>query len=365
MNEMRSFPGQDKRHDIEQRTDAGTQKLPSVAIVILNWNGIHFLEKFLPSVSASLYSNKKIVVVDNASTDDSVLFLRNVFPEVEIIQHSNNEGFAKGYNAALTMLSSDYYILLNSDVEVQPDWIMPVIELMENDLTIGACQPKIIAYNNKRSFEYAGACGGWMDNFGYPFARGRVFDTLEDDNGKYDIAAPCFWASGAALFVRSSVYHESGGLDEYFFAHQEEIDFCWRIQLSGYKIYVQPRSVVYHVGGGTLPMGSSRKVFLNFRNNLIMLSKNLPFIVALWKIPFRIILDIIAAWESIFTGDINFSLSIAKAHVYFIKWFLFDRSDSVFATTKNNKVYGWYSGSVVYQYFIKKKRTFSEIVGNK
>jgi GT2 family glycosyltransferase len=358
MNEMR-------RNDVEQGTNAGIQKIPSLAIVILNWNGRAFLEKFLPSVVASLYDNKRVVVVDNASTDDSVLFLQQHFPYVEIIQHKSNEGFAKGYNAALTQLSDDYYVLLNSDVEVSANWISPVIELMEKDPSIGACQPKILSYNNKTQFEYAGACGGWMDSLGYPFTRGRVFDTVEDDTGQYDKAQPCFWASGAALFIRATVYHESGGLDEYFFAHQEEIDLCWRLQLAGYKVYVQPASVVYHVGGGTLPMGSNKKVFLNFRNNLIMLSKNLPVGTAIWKIPCRIVLDIVAACKALLEGKSGVFISIFKAHVLFVKWYLTDRNKSIFVTERKGAIYGWYCGSVVYQYFIKGERTFSQIVSNK
>jgi GT2 family glycosyltransferase len=339
--------------------------MPSVAIVILNWNGRSFLEKFLPSVMASSYHNKRVVVVDNASTDESVSFLQQHFPEVSIIKHASNEGFAKGYNAALTHLSDDYYILLNSDVEVTPGWIEPVIALMEKDRSIAACQPKLLAYHNKKEFEYAGACGGWMDNFGYPFTKGRVFETVEEDNGQYDMAQPCFWACGAALFIRATVYHESGGLDEYFFAHQEEIDLCWRLQLAGYKIYVQPASVVYHVGGGTLPMGSNKKVFLNFRNNLIMLAKNLPLSCLIWKIPCRIVLDMIAAWKALIEGKAGVFVSILKAHIYFIKWSIFDRKRSVFTRRKTNELHGWYRGSVVYHYFIKGQKTFSQIVGNK
>ncbi|MEZ5028863.1 MAG: glycosyltransferase family 2 protein, partial [Ferruginibacter sp.] len=267
---------------------------PSVAIVILNWNGKPFLEKFLPSVKVSAYKFKKIIVADNASTDDSVNFLQKVHPEISIIQNESNLGFAKGYNNALKKIEADYYVLLNSDVEVTPGWIEPVISLMETNKAIAACQPKILAYADKETFEYAGASGGWIDKFGYPFMRGRIFDDCEKDNGQYNDVQPCFWASGAAFFVRSSVYHQLGGLDEFFFAHQEEIDFCWRVQLAGHKVYVQPASVVYHVGGGTLPKGNSRKTFLNFRNNLIMLYKNLPTAAALWKLPFRIMLDAVS-----------------------------------------------------------------------
>ena len=240
------------------------EALPSVAIVILNWNGKHFLQQFLPALVASTYGNKRIIVADNASTDDSIAFLEQYFPDVEIIENHSNEGFAKGYNSALQGVDSDYYVLLNSDVEVTPGWIEPVIELMESNARIGACQPKVLTDAARHLFEYAGACGGWIDQLGYPFARGRMFDVLEEDKGQYNQAQPCFWASGAAMFVRTDLFHMLGGFDEYFFAHQEEIDFCWRLQLAGYSVYVQPASVVYHVGGGTLPKGNARKHFLNF-----------------------------------------------------------------------------------------------------
>jgi GT2 family glycosyltransferase len=210
---------------------------PLVSIVILKWNGRKYLEQFLPFVMASTYSNFNVVVADNASTDDSVPFLRSYYPLVRVIELKENYGFARGYNEALKLVKSDYYVLLNSDVEVTPSWIDPVIELMEKDKLIGACQPKLLLYANRYSFEYSGACGGWLDRFGYPFARGRIFDFCEMDEGQYDAVAPIFWASGAAMFVRSQLYHSLGGLDEYFFAHQEEIDFCWRLQLEGYSVY--------------------------------------------------------------------------------------------------------------------------------
>jgi len=314
---------------------------------------------------ASVYDNKRVVVADNASTDDSVAFIKAQYPQIEIISNSSNEGFAKGYNTALKQVKADYYVLLNSDVEVTPNWIIPIINLMESDHSIAACQPKLLAYHNKTQFEYAGASGGWMDNLGYPFMRGRVFDVCEEDKGQYDTAQQCFWASGAALFVRAAVYHELGGLDGYFFAHQEEIDLCWRMQLAGYKIFVQPASVVYHVGGGTLPKGNSTKAYLNFRNNLIMQAKNLPLSNAVWKIPFRICLDAVAAWQHVFKGDSGYFMAILKAHIHFLKWMLFDKKQSVFPVKKEGKPAGLYNGSVVWQYFIKKKKTFSEIVGNK
>ena len=338
---------------------------PSVAVVILNWNGKKFLEQFLPSVLNGTYANYKVIVADNASDDDSVSFLQQKYPSVEIILNPSNEGFAKGYNTALKQVEAAYYVLLNSDVEVTPGWIEPIIELMESDKKIGACQPKILSFNNKSAFEYAGASGGWIDSFGYPFTRGRVFDVCEKDMGQYDEVAPCFWATGASMFVRSDVYHEMNGLDEYFFAHQEEIDLCWRMQLFGYKIYVQPKSVVYHVGGGTLPKGNSRKVFLNFRNNLIMLAKNLPFWKGCWKISVRFGLDAVAAWKGLFAGDFQYFMAIAKSHIAFMNWVLF-----VKRTTPKPKYpcfifNGWYRGMLIWDYFFKNKKTFKEIIDAK
>lgn len=339
--------------------------LPEVAIVILNWNGRKYLQQFLPALLASSYPNKRIIVADNASTDDSVSFLQQYFPQVEIIINTTNEGFAKGYNSALKRVKSDYYVLLNSDVEVTSNWIEPVIMLMESDMSIGACQPKIRSYQMKQVFEYAGACGGWLDKFGYPFARGRIFDLVENDHGQYDEVWPCFWASGAALFVKAKLYHELDGLDEYFFAHQEEIDFCWRLQLAGYKVYTQPGSVVFHIGGGTLPKENNLKVFLNFRNNLIMLAKNLPLSAALWKVPFRILLDMIAAAKGLLTGSPGYCFSIFKAHIHFWSWLLLHRKNALFPVSKQRRVYGYYNGSVIWQHFIKKKTKFSEIVNGK
>jgi hypothetical protein len=340
----------------------GNTVMPLVAVVILNWNGRDYLRQFLPALLASTYPNKKIVVADNASTDDSVSFLKANFPEVEVLVNPSNEGFAKGYNTALKRVTADYFVLLNSDVEVTPGWIEPVINLMESDASIAACQPKIKAYNNKHQFEYAGASGGWLDEFGYPFSRGRVFDFVEDDNGQYEDVAPCFWASGAALFVKSGLYQQLGGLDEYFFAHQEEIDFCWRLQLAGYRVYVQPKSVVFHIGGGTLPKENNLKVYLNFRNNLIMLAKNLPLAEAMWKIPVRMGLDAVAAWKGLLSGSGGYFIAITHAHVQFIKWCLINKNRSVFPISTKGQLEGLYKGSAVWAHFVKKKTKFSEIV---
>lgn len=337
------------------------QQQPLVAIVILNYNGKNYLEKFLPSVIASTYSNKKIIVADNASTDNSVDFLINHFSEIEILINKQNDGFAGGYNWALKQVNAKYYVLLNSDVEVSPNWIEPIINLMESNKYIAACQPKLLSYNQKNMFEYAGASGGFIDFLGYPFSRGRVFDIVEEDNNQYNDAVEIFWASGAALFVKADIFQNLNGFDESYFAHMEEIDLCWRMQLANYKIMVCPQSIVYHVGAGTLPRGG-KKVFLNFRNNLWMLHKNLPWQEKIWKLPFRFLLDGISAWKGLLNGDKSFFIAIAKAHFTVLKsWFLLQRKSS-----KNRKslcsLSGVHNKSIAYKHFVKKMKTFSEII---
>ena len=338
---------------------------PTIAIVILNWNGRGWLERFLPSVLASSYPAKEIIVADNASTDDSVSWLGKTYPGIRVLALDHNYGFAGGYNKALRQIKSDYYVLLNSDVEVEPGWIEPILTLMENDPSIGACQPKIRMWANREVFEYAGAAGGWMDHLGYPFARGRVFDVCEKDEGQYDEGEAIFWASGAAMFVRADLYHRLGGLDDYFFAHMEEIDFCWRLQLSGYQVYACPSSRVYHVGGGTLPKGDGRKLFLNFRNNLIMLAKNLPLGQLAWKIPLRLGMDGISACKYLFSGQSAYFWAVQKAHFGFYGWLLVNRKKSVFPPKRRGKLNGWYTHSVAWQYFISGKKTFAEIMKGK
>ena len=339
--------------------------VPSVAVVILNWNGKHLLEKFLPSVIASEYDNLRIVVADNASTDDSISFLKQNYPDVTRLRSNTNEGFSKGYNTALKRVAADYYVLLNSDVEVNPYWITPVILLMESDEKIAACQPKILSFQDRKSFEYAGASGGWIDILGYPFTRGRIFDNCETDHGQYDTPMQIFWATGAALFVKSKMFHEVNGFDEYFFAHQEEIDLCWRMQRAGYTIYVEPKSKVYHVGGGTLPMGGRKKVYLNFRNNLVMMTKNLPFSELLWKIPARILLDAIAAFRALVDGNFSTYISIASAHMHYVEWIFIGKRGAKLPKIKMKNMGPVYKGSIVWQYFRKKKKTFSEIISGK
>ena len=334
---------------------------PSVAIVILNYNGRNFLEKFLPSVLASSYSNKEIIVADNCSSDDSVEVLKQ-FANVKILLLDKNYGFAEGYNQALQNITADYYVLLNSDVDITPQWIEPIIELMENNKKIAACQPKILSYKDKSFFEYAGAAGGWIDSLGYPFSRGRVFDEHEKDIGQYNDNAEIFWATGAAMFVRASAFHEVNGFDGFFFAHMEEIDLCWRLKLAGYAIICCPASVVYHVGGGTLPKGNERKVYLNFRNNIIMLLKNLPANEKIWKIPVRFFLDILFAFKNLFTGYSASFVAILQAYLSVIKWSFSSKSKTTRKKTSIKKLTGVYEGSIVWDYFIKKKKRFSEIV---
>ena len=334
---------------------------PQVAIVILNYNGRKFLEKFLPSVLASTYTNFKVVVADNGSTDDSIDFMKSAYPDIELDPLGQNYGFAEGYNQALLKRNEDYFVLLNSDVEVEKGWIEPIISKMEADEKLAVCQPKILSYKQKRLFEYAGAAGGWIDKLGYPFARGRVFDDIEEDNNQFKSTKEVFWASGCALFVKASVYKSQGGLYGYLFAHQEEIDFCWRSQNAGYKIGCIVESVVYHVGGGTLPKGY-RKTFLNFRNSLIMLSRNLASKEKWWKIPTRLTLDGVFAVKCLLSGDLESVKAIWNAHMAFYKWCI--KSESI--NTKQNKpmdtLSGVYKGSLIIQYFLKGKKKFEEFI---
>jgi GT2 family glycosyltransferase len=304
----------------------------------------------------------KVIVADNASTDDSIIVLENKFPEVELIKLKKNYGFAKGYNEALKFVKAEYYVLLNSDVEVTSGWLEPIIKLFESDSTIGACQPKILSYTNKDSFEYAGASGGWIDKYGYPFARGRVFDHCERDLGQYDSIEQIFWATGAALVIKSELFHQLNGFDEYFFAHMEEIDLCWRLQLAGYKIYCCPESVVYHVGGGTLPKGDSRKTFLNYRNNQIMLAKNLSLKEKWWKIPFRLALDQVSALKALITGDGGYFKAVIKAHMAYFYWCLFIKNQKPAIKKSLKELSGVYNGNIIWAYFIQKRKLFNQII---
>ena len=333
---------------------------PRVAVVILNWNGKKYLEQFLPFVVASNYQNLEIIVGDNCSTDDSVIYLKSNYPQIKIISNDKNYGFAEGYNRVLSTVEADYFVLLNSDVEVTPNWIAPVIKLMETDNLIAAAQPKLLSYQDKTKFEHAGAAGGFLDKYGYPFCRGRIFDTVETDAGQYNQASEIFWASGAALFIKAKCWKEVNGLDGDFFAHMEEIDLCWRLKNKGYKIMYCPDSAVYHVGGGTLAAENPFKTYLNFRNNLFMLQKNLPRSKAFPIIFIRFWLDFISLLKYVFDGQFKNALAISKAHVSFIKVLAntdLKRLNENFGCNHS----GFYKGSIVWQYFIKKRKTFRDL----
>ncbi len=334
-----------------------------VAVVILNWNGKSFLEKFLPIV-IKYSTNAQIIVADNQSSDDSVAFLKQYFPQVTIIINPSNDGFSKGYNLALKQVNAEYYVLLNSDVEVTENWIEPIITLLDSNKKIAACQPKILDYNNQTKFEYAGAAGGFIDKYGYPFCRGRIFNVLEEDKGQYNTSEEVFWATGACMFVRAEAFWKVGGFDNDYFAHMEEIDVCWRMKNIGYKIYVEPKSFVYHVGGGTLNKLSPRKTFLNFRNNLITLTKNATPQFLFFKIIYRMILDGVAAFKFLFEGSGSHFIAVIKAHGSFY--------GQLSSTLKKRKAMrqmpnfvdstsGVFEKNIVYLHFIKAKKKYSEL----
>ena len=292
----------------------------TTAVVILNWNGKKMLERFLPSVTLHSTGDTEVIIADNGSTDDSLAFVREHYPWLRIIELDKNYGFAGGYNRALEQVEADYYVLLNDDVEVTPNWIEPVIAQMEQHPQTAICQPKLLMYDQRDTFEYAGGAGGFIDKYGYPFCRGRMFTTLEQDRGQYDDPCPIFWASGAAMFVRSSVWKELGGLDDDFFAHMEEIDFCWRAKNAGYEVEYCPHSVVYHVGGGTLPKSNPHKTYLNFRNNMALLYKNLPQSRLAWVMVCRVVLDYVAAFKFLMERKPKEFSAVVQAHRAFYKW---------------------------------------------
>jgi GT2 family glycosyltransferase len=336
-------------------------KSPNVAVVILNWNGRNFLESFLPSVIASTYPGLEIIVADNASTDQSIEFLQSNYPSVTIIQNDQNYGFAEGYNKVIGLLEFDYFILLNSDVEVSSNWIEPVIDLMESDLNIAVAQPKILSHSKRNYFEYAGAAGGYLDVLGYPFCRGRIFDTVEEDLKQYDDPSEIFWASGAAFFIKRNYWIESGGFDPDFFAHMEEIDLCWRLKNLGYKIVICPKSTVFHVGGGTLNAESPFKTYLNFRNNLVLLQKNLSFGKAFLIIFIRFFLDLLSLIKYLFDGKPRNAMAISKAHFYFFAHLFKNIKKACKINNSKFNTAGLYRGSIVLEYFIRKKKTFDSL----
>lgn len=290
-----------------------------IAVVILNWNGRKMLERFLPSV-VEHSAPAEVVIADNGSTDDSLAFLSTHYPNLRVIAFDCNYGFAEGYNRALAQIDADYYVLLNDDVEVTPHWVEPVVAMMESDERVAVAQPKLLMYDQKETFEYAGAAGGFIDRYGYPFCRGRLFNDVERDKGQYNDPCDLFWASGAAMFVKAAVWKKLGGLDGDFFAHMEEIDFCWRVKNAGYRVVYCPDVVVYHVGGGTLPKSSPRKTYLNFRNNRALLYKNLPKKRLFGTLAVRYLLDLVAALSFLLKGNWKEFRAVLKAHRSFRKW---------------------------------------------
>ena len=335
-----------------------------VAIVILNWNGAAMMRKYLPDVLRYSQGEAMVCVADNASTDDSVALLRSQFPEVRLVLLDKNWGFAEGYNLALQQIEAEYYLLLNSDIEVTPHWLTPLLTFMDAHPEAAACQPKLLSIFNRDQFEYAGACGGYMDRYGYPFCRGRMFDTVEHDSGQYDQTAEVHWATGAALLVRARIYKEVGGLDGRFFAHQEEIDMCWRMRIRGYGIYCVPDSRVYHVGGGTLPKSNPMKTYLNFRNNLTMLYKCLPQNSLKKVMRIRWWLDYMAAWQSLLLkrsiGDFK---AVYRARRDFKRWrkdFEDDRR-KIAESRVGDGTKETYAASVLWQYYAKGRKRFGEL----
>lgn len=327
-----------------------------IAVVILNWNGTKLLEQFLPSI-VQYSPEADIYVADNASTDDSIAFVSAHFPMVQIIRNESNFGFAQGYNEALKSVDAEIFALVNSDIEVTENWLKPILETFENEPKTAIIQPKILDYKRKKYFEYAGAAGGFIDKYGYPYCRGRIFETLEKDNGQYDDNCEIFWASGACFFIRSSVYNELKGFDNDFFAHQEEIDLCWRAFNKGYIVKYISESVVYHIGGATLELGNPKKTKLNFRNSLLMLLKNLPQKNLYWILFCRLILDGIAGLKFLFQGKFKHFWAVLMAHFSFFKLFFIHykkRTDFQSDTYFNTK-------SIVYLYFIKKIKVFNII----
>ena len=337
--------------------------MDKIAIVILNWNGRKMMEKYLPSVLEHS-QEATVYVADNDSTDDSLNWLHIYINKVKTIVLDKNYGFAEGYNRALKQVEAEYYVLLNSDVEVTPQWLQPLLTYMDAHPEVAACQPKLRSYVDKTKFEYAGAAGGFIDRFGYPFCRGRLFDVVETDNGQYDTVQQVLWATGACLMIRSKDYWEAGGLDARFFAHNEEIDLCWRLRIMGRKIVCLPDSIVYHLGGGTLPKGNPRKTFLNFRNNLTMLYKCLPYRELYFVMTCRWFLDYLAAWQTLIMnhnyGDFK---AIYRARRAFKAWkndFKEDRKRIQKSRAKSSvperKKY-----SLLWQYYVKGVRKYSDL----
>ncbi len=332
-----------------------------VAIAILNYNGRHYLERFLPFVFAATYSNKSIWVIDNASTDDSVAFLQAHYPSVRIIVNSSNLGFAQGYNEGLSQIQADYFVLLNSDAEVTPGFIEPILKLMEADETIAFAQPKLLKLDQRDTFEYAGAAGGMIDAIGYPFCRGRVLETVGKDNGQYDEVTEVFWASGCCLFARVVTYRQLGGMYHFLYMQNEDIDLCWRAQNKGYKVIACGQSIVYHQGGGSLSWENTQKVFFTFRNNWVMITRNMPALRLLWVLPLRLLIDTAAALHYFLQKKPAAGKAVFKGIAAWGKW-LFGKDAHKWPRKRGfAKCKGVIFKLLVWQYFVKKRKTYSSL----
>ncbi len=343
-----------------------SSELADVATVILNYNGKHYLERFLPFFLSNRFPTEKIYVVDNASTDGSVKWVKSTYPEIECIALLENKGYAGGYNEALSRIQAKYYAIVNSDIEITPQWLHPIITMMEQDPTIAAVQPKILSESRRGYFEYAGASGGYMDSLGYPFCRGRILQNIERDTGQYETPSPIFWASGAALVIRSDAFHKLEGFDIDYFAHQEEIDLAWRLLLSHYKIMSCPQSIIYHVGGGTLSYNSPQKVYLNFRNNLVTLFKYLPKPDLVPIVSLRWVFDGLAGMRFLAKGEFANAFAIIRAHYYIyghIRMINRKRKQVGESFTRQPlaKLPGVYQGSIIMDYYLRWKRKFSDL----
>jgi len=332
---------------------------PRIAVVILNYNTADCLQRFLPLVIQTNYNNLEIIVADNASSDHSVALMQREFPDIRLLVFSENSGYTGGYNKALQQIEADYYVLLNSDVETPPDWLTPMVSMAVDNPGIGAIQPIILDYNKRDHYEYAGAAGGFIDSYGYVFCRGRLFDTIEKRREDYEKNGPIFWASGACLMVRSDVFHLIGGLDDRFFAHMEEIDLCWRIINAGHMVMVCPESVVYHVGGGTLPKSNPHKTFLNFRNNLWMLAKNMPAEALVKTLIMRTMLDKVAAFKFLITGHPGDCWAVILAYASFGKHYHRMRKSAGDAPKMLPEM--MWMKSILWQYYTKGRKKFSEL----
>lgn len=338
--------------------------MKTAAVIILNWNGLSFLQRYLPVLEACTPADEaQLYVADNASTDQSVAWVRNHHPRVNLIQFEKNYGFAEGYNLAIGKVETEYVILLNSDVEVTPGWLTAMLDYMEEHTKVAACQPKICSVANKSAFEFAGASGGFIDVLGYPFCRGRLLQNVEQDAHQYDDVRSIFWASGACLCIRRNAYEDYGGLDARFFAHQEEIDLCWRLHARGRDVVVFPQSVVYHVGGGTLPASNPRKTFLNYRNNLCMLYKNLPLSALCWVMPLRFLLDYASALVFLLKGAPKDALAVLKARIAYHALRRKMRTDRHQNREKTivEHIPTVYIGSLLWLVYVGRKKKFSEL----